>query len=51
MAAVMGHHMVMVGRKSQIRLEKDIKRRICKVRQCKREDVSLHNLRGVTECC
>ena len=36
MAAVMGHHMVEVGKKSQIRLEKEIKRRICKVgsRQC-----------------
>ena len=31
LAAVMGHHMVMVGRKSQIRLGKEIKRRICKV--------------------
>lgn len=30
MAAMMGNHMVTVGKKSQIRLEKDIKRRICK---------------------
>jgi len=30
LAAMMGHHMVMVGRKSQIRLGKEIKRRICK---------------------
>ena len=30
-AAVMGHQLVMVGRKSQIRLWKEIKRRICKV--------------------
>jgi len=30
MAALLGHHMVMVGKKSQVRLGKDIKRRICK---------------------
>jgi len=31
LAAAMGHHMVEVGKKSQVRLEKEIKRRLCKV--------------------
>ena len=31
LAAMLGHHMIMVGKKSQVRLGKEIKRRICKV--------------------
>ena len=30
LAAMLGHHMIMVGKKSQVRLGKEIKRRICK---------------------
>ena len=31
LAALMGHHMIMIGKKSQIRMESSIKRKICKV--------------------
>ena len=34
MAASMGHHMVAVGKKSQVRLDGEMKKSLCKVSHC-----------------